>query len=92
MQRTVRHITSHKCPLASHNGATVGDTEHPPQINLLMYTDHIYCTNCTSLATSAVLENLWLNVLVCGVEAGKLWLGFRVLIPELNVRSKFYVL
>jgi hypothetical protein len=29
---------------------------------------------------------------VCGLEAEKLWLGLRVLIRELNVGSKFYVL
>jgi hypothetical protein len=29
---------------------------------------------------------------VCGLAAGKLWLGLRTLIPELNVGSKFYVL
>ena len=47
---------------------------------------------CTSLATSAGLHDLWLDLLVCGLEAGKLRLGLRVLIPELNVGSKFYVL
>lgn len=29
---------------------------------------------------------------MCWLEAGKLWLGLRVLISELNVGSKFYVL
>lgn len=30
--------------------------------------------------------------LACGLVAGKLWLGLRIRIPELNVGSKFYVL
>jgi hypothetical protein len=30
--------------------------------------------------------------LACGLVSGKLWLGLRIRIPELNVGSKFYVL
>jgi hypothetical protein len=50
------------------------------------------------MATNAGLDDLWLNDdlwldrMDSGLEAGELWLGLRVLIPELKVGSKFYVM